>query len=164
MNLAPVEALYLTTELHTSSVRVRVQPGTKYLYGKKSVGMYVVWLSPSGRGGFTGISRECRDMSWLSSTSGSSVSNTQQWGWRNIYRYPPSACLVFPGSRITLERREKESHTVISYGCRYTNNVVFKSCTFQYFCQLLIARKTELKTFGPRQANLCLRAFRHDTF
>ena len=25
---------------------------------KKSVGMYVVWLSPSGRGGFTGISRE----------------------------------------------------------------------------------------------------------
>ena len=34
-----VEALYFTTELHTSSVRVRVQPGTKYLYGKKSVGI-----------------------------------------------------------------------------------------------------------------------------
>ena len=34
--------------------------------------MYVVWLSPGGRGGFTGISRVCRDMSWLSSTSGSS--------------------------------------------------------------------------------------------
>ena len=30
-----VEALHLTTELHTSSIRVRVQPGTKYLYGKK---------------------------------------------------------------------------------------------------------------------------------
>ena len=27
--------LYFTTELHASSVRVRVQPGTKYLYGKK---------------------------------------------------------------------------------------------------------------------------------
>ena len=26
-----LEALYFTTELHTSSVRVRVQPGTKYL-------------------------------------------------------------------------------------------------------------------------------------
>ena len=55
-------ALYFTTELHTASVRVRVQPGTKYLYGKKNV----VWLSPSSRGGFTVISRECRDMSWLS--------------------------------------------------------------------------------------------------
>ena len=33
-----VEALYFTIELHTSSVRVRVQPGTKYLYGKISVG------------------------------------------------------------------------------------------------------------------------------
>ena len=32
-----VEALYFTTELHTSSVRVRVQPGTKYLYGKKNL-------------------------------------------------------------------------------------------------------------------------------
>ena len=30
-----VEPLYFTTELHTSSVRVQVQPGTKYLYGKK---------------------------------------------------------------------------------------------------------------------------------
>ena len=30
-----VEALYFATELHTSSVRVRDQPGTKYLYGKK---------------------------------------------------------------------------------------------------------------------------------
>ena len=29
-----VEALYFTTELHTSSVQVQVQPGTKYLYGK----------------------------------------------------------------------------------------------------------------------------------
>ena len=29
-----LEALYFTTELHTASVRVRVQPGTKYLYGK----------------------------------------------------------------------------------------------------------------------------------
>ena len=29
------ESLYFTTELHTSSVRVRVQPGSKYLYGKK---------------------------------------------------------------------------------------------------------------------------------
>ena len=73
-----VEALYFTTELHTSSIRARVQPGTKYLYGKKSVGMYVVWLSPSRCSGFTGISRECRDMSWLSSTSGSPVHNTQQ--------------------------------------------------------------------------------------
>ena len=75
-----VEALYFTSELHTSSVRVRVQPGTKYLYGKQSVGIYVVWLSPSGRSGFTGISRECRDMSWLVSTSGSPSHYTQQWG------------------------------------------------------------------------------------
>ena len=30
-----VEALYFTTELHTSSIWVWVQPGTKYLYGKK---------------------------------------------------------------------------------------------------------------------------------
>ena len=29
-----VEVLYFTIELHTSSVRVRVQPGTKYLYEK----------------------------------------------------------------------------------------------------------------------------------
>ena len=29
-----VEALYFTTELHTSSARVWVQPGTKYLYGQ----------------------------------------------------------------------------------------------------------------------------------
>ena len=28
-----------------------------FTWGKKSVGMYVVWPSPSGRGGFTGISR-----------------------------------------------------------------------------------------------------------
>ena len=34
--------------------------------------MYVVWLSPGGSGGFTGIFPGCRDMSWLSSTSGSS--------------------------------------------------------------------------------------------
>ena len=38
---------------------------------KKSIGMYTVWLSPSDRGGFTGIPRECRDVYWLSSTSGS---------------------------------------------------------------------------------------------
>ena len=33
-----VEVLYFISELHicTSSVRVRVQPGTKYLYGKKN--------------------------------------------------------------------------------------------------------------------------------
>ena len=69
-----VGALYFTsTELHSSL------PGTKYLYGKKkSVGMYVVWLSSAGRGGFTGISREYRDMSWLSSTSVSPAHNTQQ--------------------------------------------------------------------------------------
>ena len=65
-----VEALYFTTKLHTSSVRVRDQPRIKYLY--------VVWLSPSGRGSFTGIFRECRDMSLLSSTSGSPAHNTQQ--------------------------------------------------------------------------------------
>ena len=45
---------------------------------KKSVEMYVVWLSPSDRGGFTGMSRECQDISWFSSTSGSPVHNTQQ--------------------------------------------------------------------------------------
>ena len=52
----------------------------------KSVGMYVVWLSPSGLGGFTGISRGCRHMFWLFSTSGSPAHNTQQWGWCSIYR------------------------------------------------------------------------------
>ena len=73
-----VEALYFTTELHTSSVRVRVQPGTKYLYGKiirrNVCGLAVAfrsrWFHMHIPGGFTGISRERRDMSWLSSTSG----------------------------------------------------------------------------------------------
>ena len=32
-----VEVLYFTTELHTSSTRVQVQPGTKYLYENKSI-------------------------------------------------------------------------------------------------------------------------------
>ena len=48
--------------------------GQNIYMDKKSVRMYVVWLSPSGHGGFTGISR---DMCWLSSTSGSPVHNTQ---------------------------------------------------------------------------------------
>ena len=79
-----VEALFLTTKLYTSSVRVQIQPGTKYLYGKKnSMGMYLVWLSASSHVGFTGISWECRDMSWFSSTSGSPAHNTQQWGWHS---------------------------------------------------------------------------------
>ena len=50
-----MEALYFTTELHTSSVRVLVQPGTKYLYGQKVLRNVCGWLSPSGHGGFTGI-------------------------------------------------------------------------------------------------------------
>ena len=49
-----VEALYFTTELHTSSVWVQVQQGTQYLYEKiKKIrrNVYSGWLSPSGRGG-----------------------------------------------------------------------------------------------------------------
>ena len=72
-----VEALYFTIELHTSSIRVPAREKI-FIWEKISVGMYVVWLSPLGRGGFTGISRECQDMSWLSSTSGSPAHNTQQ--------------------------------------------------------------------------------------
>ena len=37
-----VEALYFTTKLHTSSVQGRVQPGTKYLYGKNP--LECVWF------------------------------------------------------------------------------------------------------------------------
>ena len=38
-----VEALYFTTELHTSSVQVRVQPGTQYLYGK-TIPLECMWF------------------------------------------------------------------------------------------------------------------------
>ena len=71
-----VEVLYFTTELHTSGFKP--SEGPNIYMKKKSARMYVVWLSPSGHGGFTGISRECRDMSWLSSISGSAAHNTQQ--------------------------------------------------------------------------------------
>ena len=78
-----VEPLYFTTELHTSAYGFESSQGQNIYMEKKkkkekNVGMYVVWLSPSGRDGFAGISRECRDMSWLSATSGSPVHNTQQ--------------------------------------------------------------------------------------
>ena len=55
------ELIHLRSELHTNSVQVRASAGPKIFWNAvevRSVGMYVVWLSPTGCGGFTGIIRE----------------------------------------------------------------------------------------------------------
>ena len=39
-----VEVLYLTTELHISSVQVLLQPGTQHLYGKKNNPLECLWV------------------------------------------------------------------------------------------------------------------------
>ena len=92
------------------------------------------------RGGFTGISRECRDMSWLSSTSGSPARNTQQWGWRSIPNYihrSDGHCRKLPASvkrcELTflfnnLHWGNRRKYKKISNSIILFMNVIFFSC------------------------------------
>ena len=78
LGLQSVEALNFTTELHTSSIQVRVQPGTKYLYGNKICwnvcGLAVAFRSRWIHRHILGMPRYV----WLSSTSDSPGHNIQQ--------------------------------------------------------------------------------------
>ena len=50
----------MISELHTNTLRVPTPPALNVFSDKneiKYIGMYVVWLSPSGCGGFTGTSQ-----------------------------------------------------------------------------------------------------------
>ena len=59
-----VEALYFTLLSYIPLPYGFESIQGQNIYMEKKIRRYVYgWLSPFGRGGFTGISRECRDMS-----------------------------------------------------------------------------------------------------